>query len=164
VVDSLRRIVRAFRLSARAVEGRLGISAAQLFVLHQLKDADASSIDELAARTLTHQSSVSVVVGRLAKRGLVIRRTGAVDARRTEIALTSRGRALLRAAPEVIQERLIGVLGRFRPAHLRTMARQLGTLVRALEIEGGGAGMFFEEEPGVGKAPLARRSSARRRR
>src|SRR5262249_5588713 len=88
VLDSLRRIVRSFRVSARAVEGRLGISAAQLFVLHQLAESDASSIDELAARTLTHQSSVSVVVARLAERGLVVRRTARDDARRTEIALS----------------------------------------------------------------------------
>ena len=69
VMDALRRIVRALRISARAVEARLGINSAQVFVLHQLKKQDASSIDELAERTLTHQSSVSAVVGRLA--GLV---------------------------------------------------------------------------------------------
>src|SRR5262249_57939376 len=99
VLDSLRRIVRSFRVSARAVEGRLGISAAQLFVLHQLAESDASSIDELAARTLTHQSSVSVVVSRLAERGLVIRRTARDDARRTEIALSAAGRAVAARPP-----------------------------------------------------------------
>ena len=50
VMDALRRIVRALRISARAAEGRLGISGAQLFVLHQLANGDASSIEELAAR------------------------------------------------------------------------------------------------------------------
>ena len=75
VMDALRRIVRTLRISARAAEARLGISSAQVFVLQQLKKQDASSIDELAERTLTHQSSVSAVVGRLAARGLVTRRT-----------------------------------------------------------------------------------------
>src|SRR5215831_20040400 len=112
VMDALRRIVRALRLSARAAEGRLGISGAQLFVLHQLADGDASSIDELAARTLTHQSSVSVVVSRLAERGLVIRRTARDDARRTEIALSAAGRAMLRRAPESLQEHLLRALTR----------------------------------------------------
>src|SRR5262249_54251271 len=92
VMDALRRIVRALRISARAAEGRLGISGAQLFVLHQLANGGASSIDELAARTHTHQSSVSVVVSRLADRGLAVRRTAPDDARRTAIALTSAGR------------------------------------------------------------------------
>ena len=155
VMDALRRIVRALRLSARAAEGRLGISGAQLFVLHQLAQGDASSIDELAARTLTHQSSVSVVVSRLAERGLVVRRTSPDDARRTVIALTAAGRALLRRAPEVGQERLIRGLERLRPSQRRLLASQLTALVRALEVDREEPGMFFDEDPA--RAPMARR-------
>jgi DNA-binding MarR family transcriptional regulator len=145
-MDSLRRIVRSFRISARAVESRLGISAAQLFVLHQLADADAASIEELSARTLTHQSSVSVVVTRLAARGLVTRRTARDDARRSEIALTAAGRAMLRNAPEILQERLLRALARLRPRELRALVEQLGLLVAALELDADVAGMFFEDE------------------
>jgi DNA-binding MarR family transcriptional regulator len=160
VMDALRRIVRALRLSARAAEGRLGISSAQLFVLHQLARGDASSIDELAARTLTHQSSVSVVVSRLAERGLVVRRTSPADARRTEIALTAAGRALLRGAPEVGQERLITGLERLRPAQRRTLASQLTALVRAIEVGQPEPAMFFEEEPARTRRPRRRPSRA----
>jgi DNA-binding MarR family transcriptional regulator len=163
VVDSLRRIVRAFRISARALEDRFGISAAQLFVLHQLKQDDATSIDELAARTMTHQSSVSVVVGRLAERRLVTRRAASDDARRTEIALTANGRALLRKAPEVMQERLIGALARLGPAQLHSLAQQLTALVRELEIDRGAAGMFLEDESAVANGRAARRQSLRPR-
>jgi DNA-binding MarR family transcriptional regulator len=160
VMDALRRIVRALRLSARAAEGRLGISSAQLFVLHQLAHADASSIDELAARTLTHQSSVSVVVSRLAERGLVVRRKSPDDARRTALTLPAAGRALLRRAPEVCQARLITGLERLRPSQRRALASQLTALVRALEVGNGEPAMFFEEEPAQ---PRRRRPALRRR-
>jgi DNA-binding MarR family transcriptional regulator len=163
VVNSLRRIVRAFRISARALEDRLGISAAQLFVLHQLKEDDASSIDELAARTMTHQSSVSIVVGRLAERRLVSRRAAADDARRTEIALTASGRALLRKAPEAMQERLIGALARLGPGQLRGLAQHLTALVRELEIDRGEAGMFLEDESPIANGRAARRPALRPR-
>jgi DNA-binding MarR family transcriptional regulator len=156
--------VRSFRLSARAVEGRLGISAAQLFVLHQLAESDASSIDELAARTLTHQSSVSVVVGRLAERGLVVRRTARDDARRTEIALTTTGRNTLRRAPETLQEQLLHALGRLAPRQLRALGEQLSALVDALEVDAGAPSMFFEDEPRVERGGAPRRRSARRAR
>jgi DNA-binding MarR family transcriptional regulator len=146
VMDALRRIVRALRLSARAAEGRLGISGAQLFVLHQLASSDASSIDELAARTLTHQSSVSVVVSRLAARGLVVRHTASDDARRTAIALTGAGRALLRKAPEVGQARLLTGLARLGREQRRALAFHLAALVRALEVGDETPGMFFEDE------------------
>lgn len=164
VMDALRRIVRALRLSARAAEGQLGISSAQLFVLHQLAQGDASSIDELAARTLTHQSSVSVVVSRLAARGLVVRRTSPEDARRTAIALTAAGRALLRKAPEVGQARLITGLERLQPSQRRALASQLTALVRALEVGHEEPAMFFEEEPARARTPHRRPAAGRRSR
>src|SRR5262249_6085094 len=104
------------------------------------------SIDELAERTLTHQSSVSVVVSRLADRGLVVRLRAPDDARRTGIALTAAGRALLRTAPEVSQARLIKGLERLRPTQRRSLAHELTTLVRALEVTHEAPGMFFEDE------------------
>jgi DNA-binding MarR family transcriptional regulator len=146
VMDALRRIVRTLRISARASEARLGISSAQVFVLHQLAKQDASSIDELAERTLTHQSSVSAVVGRLAARGLVTRRTAPDDARRTRISLTAAGRALLMIAPEVSQARLIAALERLRPSRQLALARDLTALVRALEVSGDPPAMFFEDD------------------
>jgi DNA-binding MarR family transcriptional regulator len=164
-MDALRRIVRALRISARAAEGRLGISGAQLFVLHQLADRDASSIDELAARTLTHQSSVSVVVSRLAARGLVVRRTVADDARRTGIALTATGRALLRSAPEAGQARLITGLQRLSPEQRRALAFDLTALVRALEVSDETPAMFFEDESaGARKGQRTRPAAGRRSR
>src|SRR5690242_5952308 len=84
-MDALRRIVRALRVSARAAEKHLGISAPQLFVLHQLADHAGLSIGELARRAVTDQSSVSVVVSRLTTRGLAVRRTSMRDGRRAEV-------------------------------------------------------------------------------
>src|SRR6516165_4152555 len=88
VMDSLRRIVRGLRLSARDAERSAGISGAQLFVLQSLAEERASSLNDLADRTLTDQSSVSVVVKRLTDRKLVARKAAADDARRIELSLT----------------------------------------------------------------------------
>src|SRR5262245_64858968 len=71
VLDSLRRIVQTLRESSRRAEQRLGISGAQLFVLEQLASGPSHSLNDLAARTFTHQSSVSTVVARLVEEGLV---------------------------------------------------------------------------------------------
>src|SRR5262249_20550369 len=100
VVNSLRRITQAIRLSSSVVQDKLGITGAQLFVLQQLAEVPGASLRDLADRTLTDQSSVSVVVSRLVDGGQVMRRTSATDARRTELTLTGSGRALLRRAPE----------------------------------------------------------------
>jgi DNA-binding MarR family transcriptional regulator len=123
-MNAIRGIVRAMRMNTRAIELQLGISLAQLFVLEQLEERSASSLNELAARTATHQSSVSVVVRRLVDRGLVSRMPSQRDRRRIELALTPAGRALLADAPVTIQARLVTGLRQI-PVNDRAMLAEL---------------------------------------
>jgi len=106
-LNVLRSIVRSFRLNTRMIEAKLGISAAQLYVLQQLDDRPALSLSDIADRTGTHQSSASVVVRRLTERGFVQRSTAKEDRRRVELELTEAGRDLLKRAPKTIQGDLI---------------------------------------------------------
>jgi DNA-binding MarR family transcriptional regulator len=145
VMDSIRRIVRLLRVSARASEGLVGISGAQLFVLQQLAEAGPCSINELAERTHTHQSSVSVVVSRLIERGLVSRRPSEVDGRRVEVSLSPGGQELLRRAPSMAQARLITGLRRLEPAQRAALAEGLSALVRELGLDTEAAPLFFED-------------------
>src|SRR4051812_17880436 len=96
VLDSIRRIVRALRVSSRAAEKQVGLSGAQLFVLQKLAEGERPlSINELAERTLTHQSSVSVVVQRLVAKRLVVVARAPSDRRRTELTLSAAGRRVI---------------------------------------------------------------------
>jgi DNA-binding MarR family transcriptional regulator len=147
ILDAIRQIVRALRLSARDAENRVGLSAAQLFVLHRLAEGGTLSLGELAQRTLTDPSSVSVVVTRLLERGLVSRERASSDARRAEIALTASGRRLVKRSPSVAQETLIAALDRVQPERRRTLARLLGELVQAMGASEEPAPLFFENEP-----------------
>jgi DNA-binding MarR family transcriptional regulator len=145
VLDAIRRIVRALRESSRDAEAKLGLSGAQLFVLQRLASAPAPlSLNELADRTLTHQSTVSVVVTRLVAGGLVSRGRDGGDGRRVEIALTARGRAALKRAPAAAQDRLIAALGAVGPTARRTLARELGRLIEAMALPAQAPPMFFE--------------------
>lgn len=106
-LNAVRSIVRSFRLNTRMIESKLGISAAQLYVLQQLDERPALSLSDIAERTGTHQSSASVVVRRLTERGFVQRSTAKADRRRVELELTDSGRDLLKRAPNTIQGDLI---------------------------------------------------------
>ena len=146
VLDSIRHVVRTLREASRRSEAAVGVSAAQLFVLQRLAGARALSVNELAARTLTHQSSVSVVVSKLARRGLVTRERAGDDARRVEVALTPAGRAVLERAPAAAQDRLIAALALVgRPARTR-LAADLAALVAAMGGDDGHPPMFFETQ------------------
>ena len=144
-MDALRRIVRALRVSTRAVERELGISAAQLFVLRQLAAAPGQSLSHLAARTLTHQSTISEVVGRLVERGFVVRRRAADDARRAELALSDSGRELLARAPETVQERLVAGFNTLPVAQRRALADTMEAWLAASGLSQVPASLFFEK-------------------
>jgi DNA-binding MarR family transcriptional regulator len=147
VLDDLRRIVRVLRASSREAERRLGVSGAQLFVLRALGGERAVSINTLAARTRTHQSTVSGVVKRLVARRLVHRAISDADRRRTELRLTAAGRKLLDRAPRAGQERLIDGLERLARRDRAVLAAGLHRLVRAMGLADEPPGMFFDEEP-----------------
>jgi MarR family transcriptional regulator, lower aerobic nicotinate degradation pathway regulator len=161
VLDAIRRIVRALRESSRGAERSVGLGAAQLFVLQRLSGAPALSLNELAHRTLTHQSSVSVVVSKLVRSGLVARTRAATDGRRVEIGLTQAGRTLLARAPAAAQDRLIGALGLLGGAARRDLARRLGHLVEAMALPDQPPPMFFEAAPKRGSQAGRRKSRAR---
>jgi DNA-binding MarR family transcriptional regulator len=145
------------RLSARTAEQRVGLSGAQLFVLQCLGRENPCSVNQLAARTATDQSSVSVVVSRLVEGGLVRRAPSPGDKRSVELRLTPSGRALLKSAPDATQERLIGALQALSASELRTLARTLGKVVGNAEVAALEPTLFFEEEPRASRVPRLRK-------
>jgi DNA-binding MarR family transcriptional regulator len=146
VLDSIRRIVQALRVSGRVAEIRVGLSGAQLFVLQKLSDAKALSLNELAQRTLTHQSSVSVVAQRLVDRGLLASRHSREDGRRIELSLTAAGRKALAKSPGAAQDRLVAALERMPPRDRKQLANLLEQLVNSTGISRDTPSLFFEED------------------
>jgi DNA-binding MarR family transcriptional regulator len=144
VFDPLRRLVHALHVASRETERRLGVTGAQLFVLTQLRATPSLSINALAERTMTHQSTVSVVVRRLVRRKLVKKMRAADDARRVELTLTPSGMALLRRSPEVLQVRLANAIGGLSAGDRRALARGLTHLVSELGVGDAPPTMFFE--------------------
>lgn len=144
IFDGIRRLVEALRSSSREAEKSLGISGAQLYVLQKLSVEAGSSMNELAERTLTHQSSVSVVVTRLEEKGLVVRRRAEADGRRVEIRLTSKGKRLLRVAPSPVQERILNAIKQLSPSTRTALAKGLVALNSNAGFEGKIVPLFFE--------------------
>jgi DNA-binding MarR family transcriptional regulator len=155
-LDAFRRIVQTLRSSSREAERHVGLSAAQLFALQQLASMAGASINDLAARTFTHQSSVSVVVQRLVSRRLVAKTTSADDRRRVRLSVTEAGRALLRRSPEPIQERLIAGIATLGAGERRALVGALTTIADTLAVGEGAPPMLFED--GKGRKAAGRRT------
>ena len=149
VLDSLRRIVRLLREGSSVAQRQVGVTAAQLFVLTRLRQESDLTMRDLAARTFTHQSTVSTVVAKLAKKGLVAIARDVSDRRQRRVSLTRDGRAMLRRAPELAQEELLTAV-RTMPREVReSLAGSLRALVERLPDDG--APMFFEPPTGGGE-------------
>jgi DNA-binding MarR family transcriptional regulator len=158
ILDSVRHIVRALRLSHLEAERKVGLSAAQLFVLQTLKDGHVRSLRDIAAGTATDASSVSVVVARLVEAGLVRRRRSVHDGRQLELSLTARGRARLAAAPpSLAQQSLVDALETLTPGERQSLSGLLRRVVDGMGADHGTAEMFFETRPAARRARLAKR-------
>lgn len=153
---SFRRILRALRLAAQDTQRSAGISAAQLFVLSALSDGAPASLAELADRTMTDRSSVSVVVDRLVASGYATRRMSAEDRRRAAVRITTSGRAAIARAPRSPMALLLGGLNALPTSRRRALARELEALIAAMGLADEPAAMMFEEAG----APRARRRRA----
>lgn len=150
-LDSLRRIVQALRESSRRAERELGVTGAQAFVLETLAGAPELSLNELAERTHTHQSSVSTVVARLVKRGLVRRSRATEDARRLVLTLSPEGRRLIARAPDIAQSRLVRGIERQPEPARRVLCAVLAALAHDLDGGRSRPGMFFESHSPKGR-------------
>jgi DNA-binding MarR family transcriptional regulator len=132
ILDALRSLVRELRLASREAEQRVGVHGAQLHALRQLADSPTASLTELAERTHTDISSVSVVVSRLVEQGLVARKAADDDRRRLSLGLTARGRAVIRKAPETGTSRLLRAAEHLSDRELHGLANGLAKLVDGL--------------------------------
>lgn len=145
VLDALRRIIRFLRLAEREAESTTGLTAAQLFVLHSLAGSPADSLAELAERTLTDQSSVSIVVSRLEAKRLLTRKPSTADRRRVELRLTAAGRRIVDTGPVAPQPKLIAALEAMPVTKRREVVRAIELLAEAMGASGVEPLMLFED-------------------
>lgn len=145
VLAQLRGLVGALTSSARAVERRTGITNAQLFLLLELAADGPMGIGELAVRARTQPSTVSIVVSRLQRAGLVTKVRVAEDRRSVMVDVTKKGRAIAKHAPVPPTERLLSALRDLSPRDAAALARGLGPLVRSLAPDVQEPPLMFEE-------------------
>jgi DNA-binding MarR family transcriptional regulator len=157
---ALRRLVRFLRTTDAPGKGP-SLSPAQQFVLSKLESGAPASIRDLAARTLTDASSVSVVVTKLVARGLVARRTDPDDRRCAAVVLTAAGRRAVNGRAISPPERIASAFGSMAPAQRASIVEALESLLAAVGAESLPPTMFFEDAPRRASARPAARGGRR---
>ncbi|HXD24000.1 MAG TPA: MarR family winged helix-turn-helix transcriptional regulator [Gemmatimonadaceae bacterium] len=163
-LERVRTLISALSHSARAVERSTGVTNAQLFLLQQLAGADSLSVNDLAARARTQQSTVSIVVARLVRAGLAAKRKSAADGRIAAISLTAKGRRLLAHAPAPPTSLLLHAIEALSDREARALAEGVRALVGALDLSPPEVTMLFEHAPVRRSTPARPQRTATRSR
>jgi DNA-binding MarR family transcriptional regulator len=103
VLMALRRIIRAIDLHSRDLIGNYGLTGPQLTVLRALDDGKGRPVGEVARAVHLSQATVTGIVVRLQKRGLVTRARGDADKRQVVVSPTPAAQEILAQAPPLLQ-------------------------------------------------------------
>lgn len=111
ILIALRRITRAIDLQSKRLLKETGLTAPQLVVLRALDREGPLAPSRIASYVVLSPATVTTIVERLARMGLVERHKRPSDRRGIEIRLTQKGKTAYDGAPELLQA---GFLKRFR--------------------------------------------------
>lgn len=103
ILISLRRIMRATDLYSQKLAKESGLTAPQLLLMQGIDKEGDPSTTTLAKHIVVSLATVTRIIDRLERDGLVRREKSATDKRVVKISLTDPGREKLAAAPEPLQ-------------------------------------------------------------
>jgi DNA-binding MarR family transcriptional regulator len=107
VLISLRQIIRAIDLNSKRLERESGLTGPQLLVMQLIGSAGEITAGVLAREVSLSQATVTSILDRLERKGLLVRERSADDKRKVMVSLTEEGGQALEKAPTLMQESFI---------------------------------------------------------
>ena len=107
VIVALRRIMRAIDLHSRRLVQDYSLTGPQLLLLQSIMRKEGMSLGELAKTASLSNATVTGIIDRLERRGLVERRRGSKDRRQVFVRGTESARKILENAPPLLQEKFL---------------------------------------------------------
>jgi DNA-binding MarR family transcriptional regulator len=135
VLRSLRRIFHAVDRHSRQLARLHGLTEPQAICLNAVNRAGELNTGQLARTVSLSPPTVTGILDRLERRGLVMRERAVRDKRQVVIRLTDGGRQLLEKSPPPLQERFTRRLAALSGSRQRQIARSLNDVVRLMEAE-----------------------------
>lgn len=105
IVAAIRRIIRGVDLHSQRLVEAHGLTGPQLAILLELSRLGSATPKQLSLAVHLSQATVSGILQRLERRGLVERRPSSRDRRSIQIELTAVGHSVLEHSPSLLQDR-----------------------------------------------------------
>ena len=104
---ALRRILRATELFGRELAQAAGLTAVQFRVLQLVSERSPCTATQISQRMGVSQATVTSLVDKLVRQGMVERQRSEKDRRQTNIVVTEKGAAAIVRAPDALQQRYV---------------------------------------------------------
>ena len=104
---ALRRITRAIDLHSKKIQKQSGLTTSQLLVIGAIEKLDNPTPSSVAREILLSQGTVTNLIDRMEKNGLVQRVKSATDKRSVHIVTTELGIERYKEAPDLLQEEFL---------------------------------------------------------
>jgi DNA-binding MarR family transcriptional regulator len=137
ILIKIRKIVRSVDIESKKIQKGYGVSIPQVLCLSFLHEAPNYQATQGEIRNFLNlnSSTVSGIINRLEKKGLLARLPKSGDKRVVNISLTSAGDKLYRTIPSLLHEQLSERLQKLTNEELIRVEESLDTLVNLLNIE-----------------------------
>jgi len=136
IVAAIRRVMRAVDLHSRHLAEEHGLTGPQLAVLQAASRlGEGSSTGSLARAVHLSGPTVTGILDRLEKRGLVERARSGQDRRSVTITMTRRGGEVLAAAPSLLQDRFRTELARIEDWERTMILAMLQRIAAMMDAE-----------------------------
>lgn len=107
VLISLRQIIRAIDLHSKRLERESGLTGPQLLVMQQLVAHGELTAGVIAREISLSQPTVTSIIDRLERKGLLKRERNQYDKRKVTISMTELGRGVVEKAPALLQDSFV---------------------------------------------------------
>ena len=101
---ALRKMIQAIDQHSINLKKKFGLTGPQLILLQSISAHGKISVTQLSKNVSLSQATVTDITKRLEKRGHITRTRDIADKRKTIIALTENGKAILNTVPPLLQE------------------------------------------------------------
>ena len=138
VLVALRRVTRAIDLHSRQLVQSHGLTGPQALILKELLRGEETSVGKLAQRVSLSQATVTDILNRLEKRGLVARKRSSLDKRRVLVECTDQAAQLLETSPPLLQERFaarFGALQDWEQTLLLSSLQRIAAMMDAADLD-----------------------------
>lgn len=135
ILISLRQITRAIDIHSKNLQKQAGLTTSQLLVLEAIQKLDVPTPGAVAKDIVLSQATVTSILARLEKRGLIHREKSDVDKRSVRLKLTDEGCATLDHAPEILQSEFLNKYRHLEPWERQMLVASLSRIAAMMNAE-----------------------------